>query len=193
MAVEPIRDPKKIADMRKILRGSKYGPRDDALFVLGINTALRIGDLLGLTLGDVMDAGGKTRDAVELVEQKTGKSRRCPLNKAAKEALGPWLAIRMASGNTMGEPLFTSRKGDRAITRQHAFHLLSEAGAAVGLKNVGTHSLRKTFGYHVFKKSGGNLTLVQKLLNHGSGLATLRYVGIDREQMDEAFLEINLG
>jgi integrase len=63
----------------------------------------------------------------------------------------------------------------------------------VGLENIGTHSLRKTFGYHVYQKTGGNLGLVQKLLNHSSGADTLRYIGIDREEMDNTYLELNLG
>ena len=65
-------------------------------------------------------------------------------------------------------------------------------GKSVGLANIGTHSLRKTFGYHAFKQTGGNLPLVQKLLNHSSSGETLRYIGIDREQMDSVFLTINL-
>jgi integrase len=69
---------------------------------------------------------------------------------------------------------------------------LSAAGEAVGLERVGTHSLRKTFGYHVYKRTGGNLGLVQKLLNHSSSADTLRYIGIDREQMDNTYLDLNL-
>jgi integrase len=69
---------------------------------------------------------------------------------------------------------------------------MAEAGRSVGLADIGTHSLRKTFGYHVFKKSGGNLALVQKLLNHSSRGDTMRYIGIGREQMDAEVFELNL-
>jgi integrase len=57
---------------------------------------------------------------------------------------------------------------------------------------VGTHSPRKTFGYHVYKRTGGNIGLVQKLLNHSVTEYTLRYIGIDREQMDNIYRNLNL-
>jgi integrase len=196
MEVLPIKDPKKISALRKILRANKeVGLRDELLFLLGINTALRISDLLNLTLADVSDPDGKTKDEIELKEKKTGKLRQNPINKVAQEALKAYLDQRKKIDRLYfpEAPLFLSRKGQKAITRQQAHRLMAEAGAAVGLSNIGTHSLRKTFGYHVFKKSCGNLALVQKLLNHSSSGDTLRYIGIDREQMDNMFLELNLG
>ena len=69
---------------------------------------------------------------------------------------------------------------------------MNRAGKAAGLECIGTHTLRKTFGYHVYKKSGGNLGLVQKLLNHSNSGDTLRYIGIDKEDMDSAYLQLNL-
>jgi integrase len=195
METEPIRDQKKIAAMRKILRAGPFGPRNELLFILGINSALRIGDLLRLTFGDTFDGRGKTKEAMAVREQKTGKQRKTPLNKTAKEVLKGYREHLTAIGDEPGpgEPLFQSRKGGRAITRQQAHAIMSKAGRDVGLSNIGTHSLRKTFGYHVFKRSGGNLALTQKLLNHSSSGDTLRYIGIDREQMDSAFFELNLG
>jgi integrase len=194
--VQPIRDPKKIAAMRKILRASNSGSRDELLFLFGINTALRIGDLLGLTLADVLDSEGKIRSSIELKEQKTGKMRQNPVNEVVQKALTSYLADREKDKKTMSlqSPLFLSREGSRplSICRQRAHHLLSEAGRSVGLDNIGTHSLRKTFGYHVYKRTN-NLALVQKLLNHSSSGDTLRYIGIDREQMDNVFWELNLG
>jgi integrase len=52
--------------------------------------------------------------------------------------------------------------------------------------------MRKTFGYHVYQQSKKNLGLVQKLLNHGSSAVTLRYIGIEEEDMDEAYVKLNL-
>jgi integrase len=202
MEVQPIRDPKKILAIRKILRAGKYGPRDDALFMTGINSALRISDLLSLTVGDVLNEKGRVAEAVGLKEKKTGKLKEFPLNKAIRDVLTAYLtglAEPAAKAPDPRTPLFPSRKGasgkaDRKpITRWRALQILKEAGEAVGLPNIGTHSLRKTFGYHVYRKSGGNLGLVQKLLNHSSSADTLRYIGIDREQMDNTYLELNLG
>jgi integrase len=202
MGVHPIRDPKKILALRKILRAGKYGTRDDALFMMGINTALRISDLLSLTVGDILNEKGKVLEVVSLKEKKTGKSKEFPLNKAIRETLTEYLATLAgypepaAQTPDLRSPLFPSRQdgaGKKPITRWRALQILKEAGEAVGLPNIGTHSLRKTFGYHVYQKSGGNLGLVQKLLNHSSSADTLRYIGIDREQMDNTYLELNLG
>jgi integrase len=191
MEVEPIRDVKKIIAMRKILRAGRYGPRDEAMFVVGINTALRIGDLLALAVGDVQDSDGKLSHDVEIKEKKTGKPKRFPLNKLIRETLQCYLKAYVDTNQF--SPLFPSRQGGKAISRWQARKILSEAGESVGLSHIGTHSLRKTFGYHVYQRTGGNLGLVQKLLNHSTSAVTLRYIGIDQEQMDNTYLELNLG
>lgn len=191
MEVEPIREIRKIEAMKKILRANvSNGQRDETLFILGINTALRISDLLSLRVGDVLNEKGRPVDAIELKEQKTGKLRKFPLNKSIKEALKAFFEGHLPED--LSSPLFPSRKGGGALSRWQARRILSEAGEAVGLDRVGTHSLRKTFGYHVYQRTGGNLGLVQKLLNHSSSADTLRYIGIDQEQMDNTYLELNL-
>jgi site-specific recombinase XerD len=57
---------------------------------------------------------------------------------------------------------------------------------------MGTHSLRKTFGYHVFIRTGHNLVLVQRLLNHSHSSATLRYIGIDKDIIRKVYIDLNL-
>jgi integrase len=195
MAVEPIKDLKQISAICKILRAGQYGVRDELLFLMGINTALRISDLLNLKLGDVIDLKGKIKEEICLREIKTGKLKQNPLNKVVIDALKGYLYEYFDNIKNLDltQPLFKSKKGTKAITRQQAFHVLSEAGKSIGLSNIGTHSLRKTFGYHAFKKSGGNIALVQKLLNHSSSSDTLRYIGIEREEINNAYLELNLG
>jgi integrase len=190
MEVVPIKDPETISAMRVVLRAGEFGPRNELLFVMGINTGLRVGDLLALAVGDASQ-DGRARESVSVRERKTGKARKTPLNETVRGLLESYLAGRGPAG--AGEPLFPSRKGGKAISRQQAHAILSGAGKTLKLANVGTHSLRKTFGYHVFKNGGGNLALAQKLLNHGSSGDTLRYIGIDREEMDGAFLGLNLG
>jgi site-specific recombinase XerD len=194
MEVEPIREPKKIEAMVQFLRGGPDGHRDALLFVFGINTALRVGDLLKLNLGDVVDSKGHIKDGIILKEGKTGKTRKCPLNNSVQKALKEYLDARAQEGKTMAleSPLFLSRTGDKAITRQRAHQILSSAGESIGLHNIGTHTLRKTFGYHVYQSSG-DLALVQKILNHNESETTLRYIGINREVMDKTFRELNLG
>lgn len=184
--VQPIRDLRKIEAMKKILRAS--GKRNELLFILGINSALRVSDLLALKVGDVLDEKGKLKEAVSLMEQKTGKSKLFPLNDSAKKVIKEYLDETKPGSEA---PLFPSRKGSKAISRVQAWEILSNAAKEIGLENVGTHTLRKTFGYHVYTRTN-NLALVQKLLNHRSSAETLRYIGIEQDEMDEAYLKLNL-
>jgi integrase len=187
MEVDPIRDIKKISAMKKFLKAKDA--RDEALFTMGINTALRISDLLSFSLGDVLDGEWRLRETIRLKERKTGKIKRFPINESVRETLSGYLATRRKEDRSA--PLFPSKKGG-ALSRWQARRILKAAGKFVGLEKIGTHSLRKTFGYHVYRKTGGNIGLVQKLLNHSTSENTLRYIGIDREAMDSAYLDLNL-
>lgn len=184
--VQPIRDIRKIEAMKKILRAG--GKRNELLFILGINSALRVSDLLGLKVADVLDQKGKLKEAVSLNERKTGKSKLFPLNDSAKKAIKEYVDEAKPEYDA---PLFPSRKVGKAISRVQAWEILSNAADEVGLEHVGTHTLRKTFGYHVYKRTN-NLGLVQKLLNHRSSGETLRYIGIEQIEMDDAYLKLNL-
>jgi integrase len=187
MEVNPIREVEKISEMKKVLRAKRA--RDEALFTMGINTALRISDLLALTLGDILDAQGQFMKSVRVKERKTGKVKHFPINSSVKNALSGYLADRQIEDRS--KPLFLSKTGGH-LSRWQARRILEEAGKSVGLEKIGTHSLRKTFGYHVYKMTGGDLGLVQKLLNHSTSECTLRYIGIDREKMDDIYTELNL-
>jgi integrase len=187
MEVEPIRDPGKIAEIKKFLEQKRK--RDELLFIMGINMALRIGDLLSLSVKDVLDGAGQISRTIHLKEQKTGKLKRLPINASVENALTNYLTER--AGCDPAEPLFLSQKGG-TLSRSQAWRILKRAGESVGLKNIGTHSLRKTFGYHVYKKSGGDIGLVQKLMNHTESRVTLRYIGIDGERLDNTYMDLNL-
>lgn len=104
--VEPIRDKKKIEAMKKYLKGTNL--RDYLLFVLGINSGLRISDLLSLRVETVHHA-----DRVAIRERKTGKTKDFPLSLACKTAIQEYIK---QSGLTTG-PLFPSRKGEDALGR----------------------------------------------------------------------------
>jgi len=179
--VDPIRDVKKIDAMKRHLK--KKNLRDYVLFTLGINSGLRISDLLSLQIEDVKD-----KDRIVLREGKTKKGKNFPLSDNCKTVLAEYLN---ATGVTKG-PLFPSRKGNEAIKRVQAYKILNAAAANVGIKDtIGTHSLRKTFAYHAYK-NGYDISLLQKLLNHSSPAVTLRYMGITQDQMDEVYINLNL-
>jgi site-specific recombinase XerD len=138
--VEPIRDLTKIEAMKKVLRGQNI--RDWLLFTLGINSALRVSDLLRLIQSDVYDDRGHALDAVRIRERKTGKEKLFRLNQSARKALEQYIR---AVGHNSDAYLFRSRNGkNRPISRMQAWELLKNAAKTVGVKEaVGTHSVRR--------------------------------------------------
>ena len=179
--VEPIRDKKQIQGMKKYLKGQSS--RDWLLFILGINSGLRISDLLELTVESVKD-----RERIVIREKKTGKAKDFPISEVCKRAISEYLK---ETGINAGV-LFPSRKGDKAISRIQAYRILSDAAGHVGIKEaVGTHTLRKTFGYHAYQ-NGVDITRIQKLLNHSAPSITLAYIGITKEELDAVYISLNL-
>ncbi len=184
--VQPIRDKKKIEDMKKILKANNS--RDYCLFVLGINSGLRISDLLSLKISDVID-GKKIKDRISLREKKTGKTKDFPIGATSVKAIKEYLNTQDYIPN---DYLFKSRKGNGPISRVQAWRILSEAAETVGIiESIGTHTLRKTFGYWAFN-SGVDITIIQKLLNHSSPGITLAYIGITQDELDDVYLNLNL-
>ncbi|VBB06525.1 phage integrase family [Lucifera butyrica] len=178
--VEPIRDKKQIQGMKKYLRGQNT--RDYLLFTLGINSGLRISDLLKLTVEDVI------KDRITIREKKTGKAKDFPLSETCKKAIGEYLK---ETGLSEGA-LFASRKGGRPLSRVQAYRILNDAAKQRGIKEaVGTHTLRKTFGYHAYQ-NGVDITRIQKLLNHSTPSITLAYIGITKEELDAVYITLNL-
>ena len=188
--VEPIRDRKKIDDIKKILKATNL--RDYCLFTLGINSGLRICDLLNLKIKDVMDKKRKIKDRITIREQKTGKVKNFPIADTAKKVLMEYLITRDFS---LDEPLFLSRKekgGKQTIGRQQAYRIINKIVRMVGLKEgYGTHTLRKTFGYHAYQ-SGVDISILQKLFNHSAPCVTLAYIGITQDDLDDVYLNLNL-
>ncbi|HWQ88881.1 MAG TPA: site-specific integrase [Desulfitobacteriaceae bacterium] len=183
--VQPIRDKKALETMKKILKASNI--RDYCLFVLGINSGLRISDLLNLQVANVLDKKGKIKDRITIREKKTNKLKDFPLGETSRKALKEYLDTKKP-----GQALFPSRKGDKPITRQQAYRILNDAARSIGItEKIGTHSLRKTFGYHAFQ-AGVDITRIQKLLNHSSPSVTLAYIGITQDELDDVYLNLNL-
>jgi len=179
--VEPIRDKKQIQGMKKYLKGQNI--RDYLLFTLGINSGLRVSDLLKLTVEDV-----KCKERIIIREQKTGKLKDFPLSDTSKKAINEYFKeMNLDTG-----ALFPSRKGQRAISRVQAYRILNDAAISIGITTaVGTHTLRKTFGYWAYQ-SGVDITRIQKLLNHSSPSITLSYIGITKEELDNVYISLNL-
>ena len=138
--VEPIRDINTVMDIADYLKSKNE--RDYVMFMFGIYTGLRISDILKFRVRDV-----KGKDAIYLREKKTGKEKRFPLNAELKPIIEDYISDKKDY-----EYLFKScRSGNKAISRQQAYKILSVAGRKFNIDKVGTHTLRKTFGYHAWK------------------------------------------
>lgn len=189
--VEPIRDRNKIAAMKKLLAGS---PRDHLLFTIGINTAYRVSDLLSMRYSDVMDSNGKLFPHFKLRETKTKKNSKVVMSKGVQKALNEYIKEHY-KGN-LDDYLFQSRKRDKdgnsqPINRKSAWRIIQEAAEQLGEKNIGSHSLRKTFAYHAYQ-NGTDIVLLQDMLNHSSPSVTLRYIGITQDEKDRVVQALDL-
>lgn len=181
MTVEPIRDKTKIKQMYYYLNGkdSKYG----LLFKFGLNTGLRISDLLPIKVKDIFSNSGEYRDYLILNEKKTGKEKKIKLNNALRKAINEFVKVQKLTSESY---LFSSPKGEH-IRRIQAYRVLKEAADVCGIENFGTHSLRKTWGYWTYKMSKYNIGLIMDTFNHSSQSITLRYIGVNQDQKDELY------
>ena len=192
-AAEPIRNSQKLQDFKNYYLSEKCNARNYTLFVMGLNTALRISDLLQLQWKDVYDFSRETCFShVCVTEQKTGKTNQIALNQAIIDALGNYYGILKEAPS--GEHfLFPSRKGNnRPLGRSQAFRIVKEAARANGMnQHISCHSLRKTFGYHAWRQ-GVSSVLLTDIYNHSSFRITKRYLGIEQDDRDNIFLNISL-
>lgn len=178
--VQPIRDLNQIEELKVELLKKCY--RDYILFLTGINTGLRISDILRLTVIDVRD---KTH--ISKREEKTGKIKRFKINLTLRAELDKYTKTMNDS-----DYLFVSRKGSNLpITRIQAYRILNEAAASVGLTEIGTHTCRKTFGYHFYQKTK-DVAMLQTLFNHSAPSITMIYIGINQDMMDDAIDDFSL-
>jgi len=182
--VEPIRSVNQINQIKGNLYRQK-NPRDYLLFVFGINSGLRIGDILSLKLADVKDSKGNLKDCLSIKEQKTGKTRKVFFNKQIKEAINYYL--KKTKLFDLDRYLFISEKSkeNKPITRIRAYQLINKWCRDVGINfKVGGHTLRKSFGYHL-RMQGVSIERISNLLNHKNIKVTFRYIGIDDDENKE--------
>jgi integrase len=177
--VDPIRKLKDIKSIKKLLHDH---PRNFCLFTLGINTNLRASDLLRITAGMVrhIDAG----DELQIREQKTKKHRIITLNKSVVSAIQNLLASRNYDDN---EPLFLGQRG--VLTVPSVNRLVKTWCKDINLKgNYGSHSLRKTFGFHQRTTYGVGIPELMVTFNHSSQRQTLDYLCIQDEEIRSIYM-----
>lgn len=184
---KPIKDKDLILDIQDYFK--QKNERNYILFILGISTGYRAGDLVKLRVRDVRDA--LNNGYFEILEEKKIHSKNIrkenmkPRTVKVIYNLSKILKIYI-HGMRDYEFVFRSRKGtNNHISVSHVSRILKEAGKEFGLSNISAHSLRKTYAYRIYVESDYNILLVKEMLGHSSIEITKRYLGLDREEYDK--------
>lgn len=190
-AADPIRDPKDIAAMQDYFL-SRGQVRDYTIFTLGIIFGIRAGDLLNLRIHHIMNDNGTFKLHCDLIESKTRKFNNPAITPQVKELLTNYLDTLPGYG--MNDPLFRSQKRDkygnlRPITLIQLNRILKTASTACNVPgHISSHSLRKTFAYHLLRSNQGDdkaKMALQQMLNHNDFKTTLIYSGLAQDAMDD--------
>lgn len=171
-SVEPIRNIDTLHAIYEYLKTEN--PRNYMLFMFGTNTARRISDILPLRVRDVRD-----KNVFYIREKKTGKLAEVAINRDLKQAIKAY-----CRGKRPYDYLFPSRKGGH-IGRVQAYKIMRDVADVFKLDSIGTHTMRKTFGYH-FIKNGGSIEVLMEILGHSDPAVTRRYIGITSEETRSA-------
>ena len=146
------------------------------IFTVGTNCGLRISDILSLNVKDVKD-----KSYIDITEKKTKKTKKIPVNETLKSLIEDFIKNRNEN-----EPLFLSYLNNR-MERTQCYRIINKACKKAGVNyKIGTHTLRKTFGYHHYKKFK-DVAILQKIFNHSAPGITLRYIGIDQDTIDKSY------
>lgn len=157
--------------------------RNYVMYMFGIYSGLRISDILKLHVRDV-----RNKKYINIREKKTGKEKRFILNKNLKKVIDSYIEDKKDY-----EYLFrNNRKVNQPLSRQQAYNILADAGGKFGLDSIGTHTLRKTFGYHFYQQTRDAITLME-IFNHATMDITLRYIGIIQDNKDKQMDKLSFG
>jgi integrase len=149
------------------------------MLLIGLNTGLRIGDIVPLKVKDI-----RSRSHISIIEQKTNKAKRFPV-ASIKYELDKYI-----EGMDNEDFLFTSRQVNSEgvkshITTTQAYRALKKIADSLDIKEFGTHSCRKSFGYHYYNKTK-DIAKLMNIFNHSSQSVTLNYIGMTQESIDES-------
>lgn len=185
--VEALRDVKQINSIKRYLK--KQSDRDYVLFVFGINTGLKITEMLSIKVEDLMTEESAIKDYYSLVPKEGESTKDIFLNETVQKIVLQYIH----SANLKSDDyLFLSKKTKLPITRQQAYRIISCAADHVGIKGkIGTNSLRKTFGFHAYKR-GVAISLLQKHFNHSNPSETLKYLGISKSEDIKTQIDVRL-
>ena len=198
-AADPFRSPMDFQAVANYLRGHGQNRlRNYMLIIVGTTLGLRCGDLLRLKVGDVWDSQrGAVRSHVVLIEDKTNKRSANVLTESARRAISDYLKSAYKDEILVDDPLFCSRQRGvdgkrRALDYTQVWRILTEAAKKTHVAgHIGTHSMRKTYGYSANKTmaeqgvpSAVVMETLQAKYKHSSQSTTLRYIGLEQDNID---------
>lgn len=174
--VQPIRDLDIIHAIQNDLKKSNY--RNYLMFEIGIYIGIRISDILNIKIKDI-----KNKNFLKLREIKTGKEKLMPIPNHLKKEIELYIDNKDFNED---DYLFKSiKKKYKPITRVQAYNILKKIAKKYKLENIGTHTLRKTFGYHFYKRTN-DVALLMTIFNHSDPSITLRYIGIEQDNVNKS-------
>lgn len=206
--MDPIKDTQTLKNISDYLI-SKGRYRDNMLFILGINFGLRVSDLRLLTFNHLLEVKNQQlmfKDYFPIIELKTKKTRRKKINRVVTINSAVMDAVELFlnhNSKTLNDYLFKGDYSNRSknlgtpLTREQIYNIIKGLGAECNLtEKVGTHTLRKTFGYHQMAMSNfsnDKLLLLQEMFGHSSPSITLRYIGLTQDIILASCKKLNLG
>ena len=187
----PIREKEEVRKFIAYYKEVRPNPRNHALIILGLHTALRISDVLSLRWENVYDFEQNCfKKHLFVTEKKTGKKTMIALNPQAETALKFYMDTRKPSPDDF---IFTKNTNyQKPLNRSQAYRIICKAAQeTLHMEHISCHSLRKTFGYHAWKQ-GTPPALLMDIYNHSSYMVTKRYLGIEQDEKDDLFLGIDI-
>lgn len=156
------------------------------LLSVGVNTGLRISDLLRLKASDLVG-----HDTFKIDEGKTGKERNIKINKDLREILDRVLPKYIQG--SFDRLLFLNKYGTKAIDKSYVNVKFKEICKKYKVKvdgNLSSHTFRKTLGRRVAEVhnySDQSFLMLSKLFNHSNTTVTRTYLGITETEIHELY------
>ena len=154
--------------------GCRPNERAATALVLEANLGLRISDIIKLRPCDIVKDGDRFH--LEVVEQKTGKSRVFTVPLLIQQYIENYCLRNGIHRNDLIFPIT-----ERAVQKQ-----LKIVCDYLETEGVSTHSFRKWYATEIYNKNDHDIALVQRLLQHSSASTTQRYIGIEPEKIETA-------
>ena len=188
---QPIRSNDELNLFKEFYLNNRPNVRNYALICIGLNSALRISDVLQLRWEDVYDFKNEHfLKHIIIIEKKTNKETRIAINDNIKQGLGMYMDSLYNIKKC--DNIFNGQKKRKPLSRSQAFRIIKKAANELHMESgISCHSMRKTFGYYAWK-CGTPPAILMDIYNHSSYEITRRYLGIKQDDKDSVFLNINL-